>query len=78
MSTKIWTKEEIKDKLVTDNRWLARAVCAIYNYQTTDEAEWYIEDDNFKDLMGTFLFLMKNACKSGGLYCDGIVDSYSK
>lgn len=34
--------------------------------------EWYIEDDNFRDLMDCFLRRMKYANKSGGLYCDGI------
>lgn len=34
---KKWTKEEIRDKINTDNRWLLRAVSAIYNKQTEDE-----------------------------------------
>lgn len=34
--------------------------------------EWYIEDDNFRDLMDTFLRCMRRATKSGGLYCDKI------
>lgn len=37
------------------------------------EVEWYTDDDNFADLMDTFLRLMARAKKSGGLYCDGIV-----
>ena len=40
---------------------------------TDEELEYYIEDDNFAELMGTFLNVMKNAYKSGGLYVDGVV-----
>ena len=36
--------------------------------------EYYINDDDFAYLMHTFLNMMANAKKSGGLYCDGIVD----
>ena len=46
------------------------------SYGSTDIDEvddYYIEDDNFRDLMDTFLRLMKNAEKSGGLYCNNIV-----
>ncbi len=35
--------------------------------------EYYLEDDNFADLMACFLRRMSAAKKSGGLYCDGIV-----
>lgn len=38
-----------------------------------DEFATYIEDENFGDLMQTFLRLMKAAHKSGGLYCDDVV-----
>jgi hypothetical protein len=34
---KVWTKDEIKEKLKTDDRWLIRALLAIYNKQTEDE-----------------------------------------
>lgn len=34
--------------------------------------EYYIDDDNFKDLMALFLRMMKRANESGGLYCDGV------
>ncbi len=40
---------------------------------TDDELEYYIEDTAFADLMDTFLHIMKNAYKDGGLYFDGIV-----
>jgi hypothetical protein len=36
--------------------------------------DYYVEDGNFADLMHTFLRVMARARKSGGLYCDGIVD----
>lgn len=39
--------------------------------------EYYMEDDHFAELMDVFLWCMKKACKSGGLYCDGIVSKES-
>lgn len=39
-----------------------------------EDLAYYIEDDDaFADLMDTFLFVMKNAQRSGGLYCDNVV-----
>ena len=35
--------------------------------------DYYIEDDNFADLMACFLRRMAGANESGGLYCDRIV-----
>lgn len=35
--------------------------------------DYYIENDNFRDLMDCFLRRMSGAKKSGGLYCNGIV-----
>lgn len=35
--------------------------------------DYYLEDDNFKDLISLFLRMMKYAWESGGLYCDDIV-----
>lgn len=35
--------------------------------------DYYIDDDNFRDLMSLFLRIMVRAFNSGGLYCDGIV-----
>lgn len=35
--------------------------------------DFYIEDDNFRNLMDCFLRRMDCAQKSGGLYVDGIV-----
>lgn len=42
----------------------------------TDDAEdleYYLRDENFADLMDTFLWVMARARKSGGLYCDKVV-----
>ena len=38
----------------------------------------YIEDESFADLMHTFLYLMKNASRSGWLCCDGVVSEAAK
>ena len=38
--------------------------------------DYYLEDDNFKDLMSCFLRRMKTAYISGGLYCDKIVSDW--
>ena len=51
--------------------------------QVTDGLEhgvmhYYLEDAHFADLMHTFLRVMKAACKSGGLYCDNVVDRKEK
>lgn len=39
--------------------------------QTVDD--YYVEDENFRDLMDCFLRRMYRARESGGLYCNGIV-----
>ena len=39
--------------------------------------DYYTDDKNFSDLMDTFLWCMKKARKSGGLYCDGVVSKES-
>ena len=38
----------------------------------------YVEDESFADLMHIFLYLMKNASRSGGLCCDGVVSEAAK
>ena len=39
-----------------------------------EDLEYYVEDDTvFADLMDTFLHVMKNDYKDGGLYVDGVV-----
>ncbi len=39
----------------------------------SDVDDYYLEDDNFKDLMTRFLQLMCQAYEDGGLYCGDIV-----
>lgn len=38
-----------------------------------DDLEYYTDDDVFADLMDTFLDLMSDAKKSGGLYFDNVL-----
>ena len=38
-----------------------------------EKFDYYMEDEHFADLMNSFLYTMKEARKSGGLYCDGVV-----
>ena len=40
--------------------------------------DYYIEDNNLRDLMDCFLRRMAGAKKSGGLYCDNIVTKGGK
>ena len=35
--------------------------------------DYYIEDENFAELMGLFLEIMHEARNDGGLWCDGIL-----
>ena len=37
-----------------------------------EDLEYYLEDTHFADLMDTFLYCMKQAWRSGGLYCDNV------
>ena len=34
---------------------------------------YYIQDDNFAELMDLFLYVMQRAYKNGGLYCDDVL-----
>lgn len=43
------------------------------NLDTSAVDDYYIEDDNFKDLMTVFLRRMYFAYKDGGLYCGEVV-----
>ena len=55
--------------------WLISGVAdGDINESTTDEElDYYTEDENFADLMDTFLELMSRAKESGGLYADSII-----
>lgn len=37
--SKIWTRDEVAEKLETDNRWLIRGLLALYERQTADEQQ---------------------------------------
>ena len=43
------------------------------NAEDIDNLEYYIDDEEFADLMKLFMQCMKSAAKSGGLYCDDVV-----
>ena len=55
--------------------WLVSGVADgdIDESTTDEELIYYCSDDEFADLMDTFLFVMARAYKSGGLYFDNIV-----
>ena len=42
--------------------------------EDAENLEYYIQDDNFRDLMYRFLEVMHDAAHGGGLYCDGLTD----
>jgi hypothetical protein len=66
----------VNDEYVFE-KWLVCGVADGDIDETTEdeELEYYIEDKAFAELMGTFLNVMKNAHKSGGLYVDGVVSN---
>lgn len=43
----------------------------------SEDLEYYIEDNEFRDLMKTFLNLMSKAKEDGGLYCGNICSNHS-
>ena len=44
-----------------------------YSTDISEVDDWYIEDENFKDLLSIFCNTMARAWNDGGLYEDGIV-----
>ena len=62
--------------------WLSLGVAdGDINYGETDPDcvdEYYIEDENFADLMQTFINLISYAKKSGGLFCGDVVSKKAK
>lgn len=64
----------VNDEMVFEG-WLMCGVADGDIDPTTEdeELEYYIEDETFAELMGTFLRVMARAKKSGGLYVDGVV-----
>lgn len=59
--------------------WLMNAV-ADGDAEMSDEyiAEYYCDDNAFRELTECFLRRMQDVVKSGGLYCDGIVTREEK
>jgi hypothetical protein len=45
----------------------------VINPNDEEILDCYLGDEDFADLMDTFLHIMALAAKVGGLYCDGIV-----
>jgi hypothetical protein len=72
---------QVNDEIVF-NRWLLAGVPdgdieygdLSIGPDDPDNMEYLIEDETFADLMAVFLRVMSGAKKSGGLYCDGILD----
>lgn len=71
---------QINDEAVFDG-WLMNGVAdgdieyGRLDVKSDDEETlaYYIEDEEFAELMALFLRVMLRADKSGGLYCDGVV-----
>ena len=71
---------QINDEMVFDH-WLTGGVAdgdieygdLTVNADDAELLDYYLEDENFKDLMQLFLRLMASAKKNGGLYADGVV-----
>lgn len=55
--------------------WLINGIADgdIKENTTDDELEYYTEDETFAELMNTFLAIMSEAKRNGGLYVDGVV-----
>lgn len=43
------------------------------NLEDIEDLECYFNDEDFADLMNTFLNVIARAKRSGGFYCDGVV-----
>ncbi len=67
----------LNDEDIFYDSWLVTGVADgdIEAAESDEDLEYYCEDKNFADLMGLFVRCMKRAFYSGGLYCDGVVDS---
>ena len=64
----------VNDEMVFEGWLMCGVADGDIDATTTDEElEYYIEDETFAELMGTFLRVMARAKKSGGLYVDGVV-----
>ena len=72
---------QINDEELFMDNWLVLGVAdgdieyGDLSIKTSDEEDldYYMEDETFSDLMDTFLYMMHDAYKDGGLYCDNVV-----
>lgn len=67
---------QVNDEEVFE-RWLIMGVAdgdiPYGSFDIDDVDDYYTESDNFRELMDTFLILMRDAKVSGGLFCGSIV-----
>ena len=74
---------QINDEEIFECEWLTDGVAdgdIVYGdlfagKEDAEILEYYIKDDHFAELMTTFLFCMRKAWKSGGLFCDDVVNN---
>ncbi len=70
-----WTKEIIKDKLKTDDKWVCRGIVAIHNFQTAEEqnSEATLEDNGvgFNGVDATLLSSFAKGINQYGGLTDG-------
>lgn len=67
----------LNDEEILEDWFVCGVADGDIEYGEMCDDEYYIEDDNFADLMDLFLNCMKRAKKSGGLYCDRILSRES-
>ena len=41
--------------------------------QSLEDLDYYLDDKHFADVMDTFIFVMKQVDRDGGLYCDNVL-----
>lgn len=57
--------------------WLICGIADDIKGNTDEELECYTEDETFAELMNTFLAIMSEAKRNGGLYVDGVVSKFA-
>ena len=69
---------QVNDEGIFFNCWLSDGVAdgdikyGKFDYSLYDFDDWYLEDENFKNLVDTFVDCVRAAYKSGGFYCGGV------
>lgn len=64
MSDKVWTKDEIREQLITNDAWLIRGIIAIFEYQTASEqASDNTSEDNGVGFNGVDGFILSRFAK---------------